>query len=178
MASLTCNREINAQLQALQSRVKELENEVATINQTNIYNMIKLIAFAIANGSTAPLGAALAADPNIANFVLGISGWQAIMDAFPALDFKDFFLEKALSSLDIEPYGAAQIASATAAINASKTAADAALAAAIAGGIPAEIAAAQAKVNALQNAIDSLITMVSASNRTSKCKSKSAVIGL
>lgn len=185
--SKACKDELNAQLQALNARVKQVEENAAAALTMQMWNFMTTVLKLVATGSTTAAGVAILTDPFAKYCVemmtggLNLGGIKQLYDltqSMGAETMKEILLKLALENLDVPPYGSDLMNAVSGAINGAIAEADAGLQAAIAGAIPEEIAAATAKLNELNAQANSIVDMVTASNHISVCKIATSKLGL
>lgn len=177
MASEACKQELNAQLQALNARVRMIEENVQALIQVNIINTVKTIAGFIASGMAA--GAALmSADPTLAMVILGVDSWERVIEALKGGDIEKILLSIVMKKLALPAYGQQVVDGLTQKINDSITNLSNQIDLAIQQHLPMEqIRELEAQKARLQNNLDSIADFINASNDMSLCKAARGVIG-
>ncbi len=172
-----CNKEMNRQLQGLQSRVKTLEKHSATHTQLTIIGLIKSIAAFIASGQAAA-AAILSADPQVALAIAGRQAWEQLMDMIPGLDFQAMLAEIAMANVSLPPFEDLLMSMIADSVGAKLAAAQQELADAIANGLPADqIADLQAKVACFGIQINLAAAFKTTQNRLSSCQAAQLIVG-
>lgn len=171
-----CGKELNAQLQALQSRVKTIERDNAMTAELQIIGFIKtILAFVTAGQATA--AAILSADPQIMLAILGKQGWAQLMSMIPGISFQSLFAEMSIENLCLPPFDDVLGDLIADAIGDKVVAAQQELQDAINNNLPADqIADLTAKVACLNAALGAGISFKSNQNRLSKCGTASSLI--
>jgi len=179
-----CKHEFNAQMQAMQSRVDNLETNVRQQMLVTVNNAFSVWKALVAGGVTAPAAAKYLADPFVAALLLGYvshSTYEAIMgflNMVPGFaELEEIFTDLVLIGLGINPYGPSLIESVSAKLYAAISAAQQALDDALGAipPVPGDIAEAIALLAAAQRAAANAAGMFTALNNVSACKVASNV---
>jgi len=195
MADMGCKEELNAQVQALSSRVKSLE-----LSNAGLTSLVNILTGVVNNILSLPVIGGLLPDV-LGIFLAGASGFEAVLassipslpsfgsvPALPTLDYQAVFGKIGALNLPSPAFPGDLSASITTGLTANLavvqgqvTDAQAAIDAAVAGGSPPDvIAGLQAQKDALvakaathQDALDSAAGFFSSSNRCATCQTKS-----
>jgi hypothetical protein len=187
--SKVCDEELNAQLQALGARVKQLEVGLESSLIGQMWNFFKTVAALTAGTYTAPVAAAILADPFAKMcFDMMTAGGANVKDikdlydlsrTLTSIDYKKILLQLALENLGHQPYLNDLVNDVTTDIQSAINAKSAELAAAIAANLSSsEIQKLMDDLNDLNDTAASIVGMVNASNNASVCKIASSLVGL
>lgn len=173
-----CAKELNGQLQGLQSRVKTIERTISTEQTLRTIGLLKTIAAFIASGQAAA-AALLSLDPQIALAILGAEAQEQLMAMIPGIDFTAILGQISIENLCLPALDDALVSAVADAIGDKLADAQQELEDAIANNLPLDqIADLQAKVACLGVSGGAAITFKNGQNRLSKCGTASAVLGL
>jgi hypothetical protein len=178
MADQSCEKELNNQLQAIQGRLKSLEKNMASVQQSLMQSFISLIAGLTANELYGAV-AILMANPIVLQLVTSAIGdcWEEISKLIPLLDYEEMYAKLLLKLLTEMPYPGSLIDNVNAAIMSQINDALANYEWLLNnGGTPEALEEARQLLVALQNMLDSVGNIFSKQNKLALCKTASQVL--
>jgi len=178
-----CEHEFNAQMQAMQSRVDNLEYNVRQQMLVSVYDITKTHMALVAGGVTEAAAAEYIADPFIAAIIVGYldrgvyDTIMGMLSAVPGMDLEELFADLVLEGIGVPPYGGSLMDTITAKVAQAVADAQQALDDAIGGGASEEEIAELASIlEAAQQVQANADGLFGALNNLAACKGASFVL--